>query len=437
MLSMLSIGFVEHPPCDAHATCGGFGQWCDDEHKCRSCRKWDPSDFTSSVDGLAPPTCRERQVSAPTSGCSDGGCTCGTLSRTLARLDARLRAVGVDFQGADGEHEEGQVEGSSTLEEATHLCERVAAAAAARPPSDTRRFRVCQTGFNRGRSAAAFLSATPSVHLTSFDLGEHSYVEVAEEWIRASFGHRRHALVVGDSRRTLPRAVTSGTLGRCDFVFVDGNHLFDGAIDDIKHFGWASALGTPVLVDDCPSMMGTAFRSACDHHMLECSSHGRGVAWAGQKGKQICEGASAAAARNRSSHRRVPGGEGGSGGGAMDEAAAERLHARAQAIVASEATRRGEGFCDQTWSFSDCDGGLLGSWALRPRAWASDARHAQLECVRACLGCARCAAVSVSLPRRECSWFARCPWDQLQTLPEYPAANGHTFVSVEVRPSAG
>ena len=142
---------------------------------------------------------------------------------------------------------------------AMYLCKRTAAAATAAIRQGARTYHVCQTGFNRGRSAIAFLSAAPSVTVVSFDLGSHGYVEVADEWIRASFG-QRHSLYVGDSRTRLPSAIAHGKLAHCDLIFVDGSHVYDGAMDDVMHFGWVSPAGTPLLMDDCPSMMGTAFR---------------------------------------------------------------------------------------------------------------------------------------------------------------------------------
>jgi hypothetical protein len=421
--------------------------WCNDDQKCLPCMLWYPADVSASISNSTPPDCavqrrrcedekRRRSIRdclavnfPPASpGCTsthraDRRCTCATLQHTLQRLDAHMRRSGVCFKGGDGENE-GGIEGSSSLAEATYLCQRTAAAAEQAARDGRAEFRVCQTGFNRGRSAAAFLSAHASVRLTSFDLG-HWYGGAADDWIRASFvdadATPRHSLFWGNSARTLPRSVSSRALVNCDLVFVDGNHLYDGAMDDVKHFGWVSRPGTPLLLDDCPSMMGHAFLSACEHNLLDCAgahaSAWRGAARQAQdEVKQICEGRTTAAANDR--HSDLP--------QALGSAR------RAQAVVADPATERGVGFCNATWRFSDCDHGQLGSWALSDAAWLSQ-RTAEVACVRACLGCDRCGVVSVSARRRECSWFAQCDMRRLQTLPKIPAARGNTFATLVVR----
>ena len=162
--------------------------------------------------------------------------------------------------------------------------------------------------------------------------------------------------------------------------------------------------------------------AACDHNLLDCSGHGVGAAWRGRtQHKELCEGVTTAAARTRNS--------------ALPPAPIARGAEQAAAMVDRAATRRDVGFCEQTWRFSDCESGSLGSWALPAQVWL-DARRAKIECVQACLSCKRCSAVSVSVRRRECSWFRACNFSQLETLPQYPLAHARSFVSIEVRPFA-
>ncbi|EOD41314.1 hypothetical protein EMIHUDRAFT_462076 [Emiliania huxleyi CCMP1516] len=111
---------------------------------------------------------------------------------------------------------------------------------------------VCQTGFNAGVSALAFLCSTPrNVTVHSFDLGEHDYVAVAQDILEHDYGYaKRHRLVLGSSLETLPLAVQKGEL-RCDFVFVDGGHAFNIASNDIVMFGRMSHTGARLVVENC------------------------------------------------------------------------------------------------------------------------------------------------------------------------------------------
>jgi len=111
---------------------------------------------------------------------------------------------------------------------------------------------VCQTGFNAGVSALAFLCSTPStVTVHSCDLGEHDYVVVAQGILEHDYNYaERHRLVLGSSLETLPAAVQQDKL-RCDFVFVDGGHTFNIASNDIVMFGRMSRPGARFVVENC------------------------------------------------------------------------------------------------------------------------------------------------------------------------------------------
>lgn len=53
---------------------------------------------------------------------------------------------------------------------------------------------VLEVGFNAGLGAAAFLEASPQVHVVSFDLAEHPFVAACAEHLRS----RPRALVIVD-----------------------------------------------------------------------------------------------------------------------------------------------------------------------------------------------------------------------------------------------
>ena len=68
------------------------------------------------------------------------------------------------------------------------------------------------------------------------------------------------------------------------------------------------------------------------------------------------------------------------------------------------------GYCERTSGPGDCAAGAKGSWELpQGSSWA----NVSAACVARCRACPRCAAVSISLRHRDCSWFARCDTSRL------------------------
>ena len=154
---------------------------------------------------------------------------------------------GTRFQNSGGVAE-GGTDALEFAEEVTLVQEAVRLGLRRRAPL----VNVCQTGFNAGVSALAFLCGTPpSVRVHSFDIGEHDYVAKAEGLLATEYGYAaRHRLVLGSSLQSLPNEQRRGTL-RCDFVFVDGGHGFDAVSSDIQTFGRMSRRGVRVVVENC------------------------------------------------------------------------------------------------------------------------------------------------------------------------------------------
>jgi len=105
---------------------------------------------------------------------------------------------------------------------------------------------IAQTGFNGGHSASVILGARPNITLTSFDLGEHAYVDQASEFIDLRFPDR-HKLIIGDSQETL-RDYPAET--PFDLVFVDGGHSEEVALADLLNFADLSVKNGVVIMDD-------------------------------------------------------------------------------------------------------------------------------------------------------------------------------------------
>ena len=62
---------------------------------------------------------------------------------------------------------------------------------------------VMEIGFNGGHSAETFLSSNKNIHLTSFDIGEKSYLKHGKLFNDKTYPNR-HELIIGDSVITVP-----------------------------------------------------------------------------------------------------------------------------------------------------------------------------------------------------------------------------------------
>ena len=106
--------------------------------------------------------------------------------------------------------------------------------------------RVLEIGFNVGHSSAVFLSSNPEIKVISVDLGEHQYVYDAKKVIDKHFPDR-HQLFIGDSRKLIPKL--KGKVYP-DFIFIDGGHLDDIPLKDIRNCLELANNDTILCLDD-------------------------------------------------------------------------------------------------------------------------------------------------------------------------------------------
>ena len=93
--------------------------------------------------------------------------------------------------------------------------------------------KILEIGFNAGHSSELFLRENTAAHVTSFDLGEHRYVQTAKEYLDRRF-RRRHVLVLGDSTQTVPGFESNYLF---DLIFIDGGHSYEVAKADLSTVG--------------------------------------------------------------------------------------------------------------------------------------------------------------------------------------------------------
>jgi predicted O-methyltransferase YrrM len=108
---------------------------------------------------------------------------------------------------------------------------------------------VAEVGFNAGHSSYVFLASRADVRVTSFDLGEHQYIDLAKSVIDNAFPGR-HDLVTGDSRLTVPAYAEAGSDGRFDLIYIDGGHDVEVARADIDNCRMLATDRTIVVMDD-------------------------------------------------------------------------------------------------------------------------------------------------------------------------------------------
>ena len=108
---------------------------------------------------------------------------------------------------------------------------------------------ILEIGFNAGHSSDTFLSANPNASVVSFDLGAHTYVAKAKEYIDRKYPDR-HTLILGDSTRTIPEYTTNNPGKTFDAIFVDGGHEYPIAYADLSNCFALAHNDTIVMIDD-------------------------------------------------------------------------------------------------------------------------------------------------------------------------------------------
>lgn len=110
---------------------------------------------------------------------------------------------------------------------------------------------ICEVGFNAGHSAMLMLEAAPAARLVSFDVADSSKPWVARQAsrLKQAYGDR-FALIVGDSRKTLPAYRRAHEGAACDVAFIDGSKTFEGRLADLRAMHAMASRGATVFFDE-------------------------------------------------------------------------------------------------------------------------------------------------------------------------------------------
>jgi len=109
-------------------------------------------------------------------------------------------------------------------------------------------YRALEIGFNAGHSAVIMLDANPLLHLTSLDVGSHSYTESCANVVSSYFSER-FSFRAGRSETQLAN-IDAEAARQFDVIHVDGGHDEATVIHD---FGWVvrnASAGCCIIIDD-------------------------------------------------------------------------------------------------------------------------------------------------------------------------------------------
>jgi predicted O-methyltransferase YrrM len=139
--------------------------------------------------------------------------------------------------------------------------------------------RIGEIGFNAGHSADFFLGYSSDIQMVSFDIMMHHYSHYAKMFIDSKYPGR-HTLIAGDSGKSV---VTSKKIfdktSPFDLIFIDGDHRYGPAYNDIVNMRQYAHPDTLVIVDNiaphrgCSRQVYYAYRKAIDNGIVLHKAH--------------------------------------------------------------------------------------------------------------------------------------------------------------------
>ena len=108
---------------------------------------------------------------------------------------------------------------------------------------------IAEIGLNSGHSAENFFLNIPELkQFISFDIQHHEYTKIAREYLEREYPGR-FFFIQGDSAITVPEFAKS-TNAVCDLIYIDGNHSYEGAIQDLINCRKLAHENTVLWIDD-------------------------------------------------------------------------------------------------------------------------------------------------------------------------------------------
>jgi hypothetical protein len=124
--------------------------------------------------------------------------------------------------------------------------------------------RVCEIGVRAGYSAFALLSANPSAWMLGIEADFDEATHNTHNGRQGLYRHAEKILAPFDHHVLIADSHAIERLPRCDLIYIDGDHTFDGCLADLR---LAERSSDSILVDDYDSI--PTVRQACDRFAAE------------------------------------------------------------------------------------------------------------------------------------------------------------------------
>tara|TARA_B100000886_G_scaffold328753_1_gene277437 strand:+ start:249 stop:977 length:729 start_codon:yes stop_codon:yes gene_type:complete len=108
---------------------------------------------------------------------------------------------------------------------------------------------ILEIGFNAGHSSELFLINNPQSSITSIDLGYWYYCKFGSEYLKKQYPGRIN-VIFKDSLSALKDFNTIPNGSIFDLIYIDGNHTYEYAYNDLKNCRKFANKDTVVLLDD-------------------------------------------------------------------------------------------------------------------------------------------------------------------------------------------
>lgn len=111
---------------------------------------------------------------------------------------------------------------------------------------------VYEIGLNGGHSAETIVNSCSKLEkFVSFDINRHRYTSFAANYFKSMLGEG-FLFIAGDSLETVPAYIQNNQHEKPDLIYIDGNHEYFWALNDIKNMREAATSDTILWIDDVP-----------------------------------------------------------------------------------------------------------------------------------------------------------------------------------------
>lgn len=137
---------------------------------------------------------------------------------------------------------------------------------------------IAEIGFNAGHSAELFLKTCSNAHLVSFDINRHSYTRIGLSYIQKKYAGRI-SFVEGNSSITVPQFALSHPDLKFDFIYIDGDHSYNGCVADIVNCKNLASKNTVLWIDDYNYhiTVANAINDCVDSGVIEIYGHHQSI----------------------------------------------------------------------------------------------------------------------------------------------------------------